>query len=163
LRLAGIPDVVRKIMLGGARAFGQKRLATMFGKMAPLAELKREQASYREQFAALPIDAIVCPPEHLPAVTHGATDMLAITYGFAFVFNLLYWPAGVVYGTRVSKGEEHATPPVRDAFGKRWKQVESGSEGLPVGVQVAARPNREDVVLAVMKVLQPGDPERPNL
>ena len=163
LRMASIPHPVRRMMLGAARLIGQKRLATMFGNMSPLDQLKREQVAYRERFEAMPVDAIVCPPAHLPAVTHGACDMLATTYGFCFVFNVLYWPAGVVFATRVRPDEEHATPAVKDAFGGRWKRVESGSAGLPVGVQVAARRNREDVVLAVMKVLQPGDPEQPNL
>jgi Asp-tRNA(Asn)/Glu-tRNA(Gln) amidotransferase A subunit family amidase len=163
LRMAAIPYPVRRVLLGTARVFGQRRIATLFSKMAPLDELEREQAAYREKFAAQPIDAVLCPPAHLPAVTHGACDMLTTTFSFCFLFNLLHWPAGVVFGTRVRAGEEHATPPVRDAFRRRWKQVETGSAGLPVGVQIGARPNREDVVLAAMKVLQPGDPERPTI
>lgn len=163
LRLTSIPFFMRRMMLGGARVFGQKRLSRLLGKMGPIEELKREQAAFRAQFDALPVDVILYPPSHLPALVHGACDMLTTTFSFCFLANLLHWPAGVVYGTRVREGEEHALPPVRDAFGKRWKQVETGSVGLPVGVQVAARPNREDLVLAVMKVLQPGDPERPSL
>jgi fatty acid amide hydrolase len=161
LRLTSIPYVMRRVMLGGARVFGQKRLATLLGNMSPLEALKREQAALRQQYDALPVDALLCPPTHLPALVHGACDMLTTTFSFCFLFNTLHWPAGVVFGTRVRAGEEHALPPVRDAFGKRWKQVETESAGLPVGVQVAARPQRDDLVLALMRVLQAGDPERP--
>jgi fatty acid amide hydrolase len=48
-------------------------------------------------------------------------------------------------------------------------ETDAGSAGLPVGVQVLAKPWREDVVLALMRILQdrlrgnPDYPARPNL
>jgi fatty acid amide hydrolase len=41
-------------------------------------------------------------------------------------------------------------------------ETDAGSAGLPVGVQVVARPWREDVVLAVMQRLQDSIRERPD-
>jgi fatty acid amide hydrolase len=40
--------------------------------------------------------------------------------------------------------------------------VDAGSAGLPVGVQVAARPWREDVVLSVMSALEEDFRSRPD-
>ena len=34
------------------------------------------------------------------------------------------------------------------------RRVDRGSAGLPVGVQVAARPNREDLIFAVMGAVE---------
>jgi fatty acid amide hydrolase len=36
------------------------------------------------------------------------------------------------------------------------RRVDKGSAGLPVGVQVAAGPNREDLILAVMSAVETG-------
>lgn len=113
---------------------------------------------YRREFlAALDserIDAIVCPPYPLPAVPHGASARLGPANGHTLLFNLLGMPAGVVPVTRVRAGEESRRVPGRDAMERVAREIEEGSAGLPVGVQVAARPWREDVVLAVMKAIE---------
>jgi len=68
-------------------------------------------------------------------------------------YNFLNFPAGVVPVTRVRPGEaERAEPDGR--LQKRAAEVDRDSEGLPVGVQVAGRPWREDLVLAVMKAVE---------
>ena len=57
----------------------------------------------------------------------------------------------------------------RDRVERAAVETDAGSVGLPVGVQVVARPWREDVVLAVMRQLQealrgrPDYPTRPPL
>jgi hypothetical protein len=55
---------------------------------------------------------------------------------------------------RVRAGEESDRPPSRDLVERTARKVEKGSAGLPVGVQVAARHWREDIVLAVMSALE---------
>ncbi|NOH02663.1 MAG: hypothetical protein HND47_12245 [Chloroflexi bacterium] len=77
--------------------------------------------------------------------------------------------AGVVAAGRVRAGEESDRQPSRDSVEQAALRVETGSVGLPVGVQVAARHWREDVALAVMSALekhfesQSDYPTRPNL
>lgn len=80
-------------------------------------------------------DAIICPVAPLPAVPHGDT-MLDPTYAgfdpmFSYVvpFNLTGWPCGTV-------------------------RTGTSKEGLPLGIQVAANPWREDVVLAILELLE---------
>jgi amidase len=65
-------------------------------------------------------DVIICPVNATPATLHGEPTPFKYTY----LYNLLGWPVAVV---------RCATSP----------------EGLPIGVQIVARPWREDVALAV--------------
>jgi fatty acid amide hydrolase len=75
-------------------------------------------------------------------------------HGHALLFNLMGLPAGVVAATRVRPGEESARTVGRDRSDHVARRIEAGSAGLPIGVQVAARPWREDVVLAVMEAIE---------
>lgn len=103
-------------------------------------------AAYRARFAAAldvsGIQALVCPPLGVPAPTHGTSVELRPCQSYGALFNLLGMPAGTVAASRIRPGEEG----VRD--------VDRGSAGLPVGVQVAAPHRREDVVLGVMIALE---------
>ncbi|WP_437577183.1 amidase family protein [Sorangium sp. So ce887] len=106
------------------------------------------------------LDALLCPPYPLPAVPHGATVRLGPVHGHTLLFNLVGMPAGVVAWTRVRPGEESGRPPSRDRADQAARAAEQGSAGLPIGVQVAARLWREDVVLAVLGALEAGNPAR---
>ena len=83
--------------------------------------------------------------------------------------NVLGMPAGVVAASRVRAGEESDRPRTRDVVERTVLENEQGTAGLPIGVQVAARHWREDIVLAVMAALeehfraQPDYPHEPSL
>jgi amidase len=87
-------------------------------------------------------DVIICPVCALPAWPHSATitEEQFFAGSYSITYNLTGWPAVAVRG---------GTSP----------------EGLPIGVQVVARPWREDVALAVAQHLETvlGDWQRPNL
>ena len=71
-------------------------------------------------------DAIVCPPLLLAAVPHDTEPGdKYVAWANGIIHNLTGWPTGVV-------------------------RAGTTAEGLPVGVQVVARPWREDVVLALL-------------
>jgi amidase len=72
-------------------------------------------------------DVIICPVCAHPAAPHGAFER--VTSSYVKPYNLTGWPAGSVNGG-------------------------ASSAGLPIGVQVVGRPWREDVVLAVMQLLE---------
>jgi fatty acid amide hydrolase len=91
---------------------------------------------------------LLCPPNAHPALTHGGGRYLNVP-NYTMLYNLLGMPAGVVAATRVHTGEECDRSASRDVVQRAARAVEMGSAGLPVGVQVAARHWREDVVLAV--------------
>jgi fatty acid amide hydrolase len=134
--------------------------------------LVEQQNEYRGRFLAAldggQFDAILCPPNGLPALTHDCFYG-AVAGSYGLLYNLLGMPAGVVAATRVRPGEESDRPASRDPALRVARAVEAGSAGLPVGVQVVARHWREDVALAVMAALeehfraQPDYPTRPPL
>jgi amidase len=76
-------------------------------------------------------DAILCPVNARPAVAHGTTLDDDVLPGFSYTqtYNLTGWPAVVV-------------------------RAGTSPDGLPIGVQVIARPWRDDVALALARTLE---------
>ena len=76
-------------------------------------------------------DLILCPEGAYPALPHGATigHEGYGDYSYTNAYNLTGWPGGVV-------------------------RAGTSPEGLPIGVQVVARPWRDDVALAVIKFIE---------
>jgi fatty acid amide hydrolase len=70
-------------------------------------------------------------------------------------YNLLDFPAGSVPVTTV-RGDElvREVKGRKDRLEKRAAAIESASRGLPVGVQVIAKPYQEHVALAVMAAIE---------
>lgn len=166
MALAALPRPVVGALRPLLRAVGQPTLAAGlepfgFRDTAHYWELVEAQHDYRERFAAGldkapggPFDVILCPPCALPALTHGATKDLATVGAYACLYNLLGYPAGVVPVSRVRRDEAVGRAASRDAIEKLALAVEQGSAGLPVGVQVVARPWREHVALAAMAAIE---------
>lgn len=100
------------------------------------------------------IDVLLCPPCSLPAVTHGSARDLVTAGAYANLYNVLGYPTGIVPLTRVRVGEEVGRQPSKDIVEEVARKVEQGSAGLPIGVQVVARPWREHVALAVMSAIE---------
>lgn len=173
LRGSSMPGPLRKWMGKMLKSSGQERLAFVLQATGVRTaegfwKLVNERNQYRLRFLraleAGGFDAILCPPTSLPALRHGsATDLLDFD-SYARLFNVLGLPAGVVAAGRVRAGEESDRQPGRDPVEQAAQRVEQGSAGLPVGVQVAAWPWREDVALAVMAALEQhfeGQPDYP--
>ena len=89
---------------------------------------------YRQQMSVFMagFDALICPVAPTPAVMHGDTMPDPAYAGFdpmfsyLVPFNLTGWPCGTV-------------------------RAGSSKKGLPLGIQVAANPWREDIVLAILE------------
>jgi fatty acid amide hydrolase len=163
--LGRLPEWSRRLLAVLAARAGQRRLAhamRAWGERSVDAYWRLIDArnAYRAAFLARldteRIDALLCPPYPLPAVPHGDSARLGPVNGHALLFNLMGLPAGVVAATRVRSGEESMRSVGRDRSEHVARRIEVGSAGLPIGVQVAARPWREDVVLAVMEALELG-------
>ncbi len=132
-------------------------------------QLVEEQMEYQRLFQKAldqaeigPIDLIVCPACALPAIKHGSSGDLALAGGYTALYNVLGYPTGIVPLTRVRAEEEVGRKPSRDLVEKAAYQVEVGSAGLPVGVQVVARPWREHVALAAMRTIEQIAGKRPD-
>ncbi|WP_425614088.1 amidase [Anatilimnocola sp. NA78] len=163
----GLNRLSRAVLVTGMRLLGQKYLAQLFQEARPrstdefwkLVRRRDElQASFRDRFAAGRFDAILSPPHALPAPQHGKPIDLVSAASWAFLPNLLGWPAGVVLATTVQADEQDSRPASRDQVLKQAKAVDAGSGGLPSGAQVFAPPWREDTVLAVMAAIERGVP-----
>lgn len=121
-------------------------------------QLVEAQIDYQQRFKRAldrdQIDVILSPACPLPSFTHGASNQLGTTGAYTILYNLLGYPAGVVPLTRVGQDEQTSRTPTKDMVEKVALHVEQNSAGLPVGVQVAARPWREHVALAVMEAIE---------
>jgi amidase len=86
---------------------------------------RSQMLSFMEDF-----DVILCPVNAVPAMAHRSEDGEDLRpFSYTMTYNLTGWPGAVVRG---------GTSP----------------EGLPIGVQIVARPWREDVALAVARLLE---------
>ena len=76
-------------------------------------------------------DVLISPVAPFPALPHGASVRDDVFPGFSYTMthNLTGWPAAVV-------------------------RCGTSQEGLPIGVQIAAAPWREDLILAVALELE---------
>ncbi len=166
LRLAGAPRPVNLTLRGALAVTGQRNTGQVlraFGHRDTLHywRLVEAQMDYQRRFLdALdqdeggPFDVIICPACALPAFPHGASADLLAGGGYETLYNVLGYPAGVVPLTRVQAGEESTRKSSLDRMERVARTAEEGSAGLPVGVQVVARPWREHVALAAMSAIQ---------
>lgn len=166
MRVSSLPGIVRAPLVSLLKQSGQAHMASSLQDIRGALSvdqywrLVEERNQYRQHFlAALDarrFDALLCPPHALPALTHGSSGTLNPTNAgsYAILYNLLGLPAGVAPITRVQPGEESERSVGKDSVERAAHAVEMGSAGLPVGVQVVARPWREDIVLALMAALE---------
>jgi fatty acid amide hydrolase len=120
---------------------------------------------YRERaLAALDeIDVILSPASPLPPLRHGASLEVGTMGIYCCVYNVLGWPAGVVPWTRVRAGEESDRAASKDPCFVAARETERDAAGLPIAVQVAARPWRDHVALAAMAALEHDAASRPDV
>jgi fatty acid amide hydrolase len=161
-RFRVLPLGMRRLMGTAAHTFGQDNLGLMLGSMgaksaAELWRLTDRLRTYRlELLGAMEkagVDALLGPVMATPAFPHGGSKNFTLASSYTIVFNATQLPAGVVPVTRVRPGET-ARPASRDAIVRQAGRVDEASEGLPVGVQVAARPWKDHVALAVMSAIE---------
>lgn len=96
---------------------------------------RRSLLTFMEQY-----DVLVCPVCSFTGMLHGSTYDRLAAFSYTMTYNLTGWPAAVV-------------------------RVGSTRGGLPIGVQIVARPWREDVALAVASRIEKalGGYQRPPL
>ena len=173
-RLARMPDLARRAAARAMAALGESRVSKLLDAIgrkrvdelwALTARRTRLRLGEMEAWRRAELDAVICPITTTPALRHGDSHDFALGAVHAMRYNLLNLPAGVVPVTRVRR-DETARPTRRDRLDKKAAAIEAESAGLPIAVQVVARPYREDVALAVMKVIESAarsDPSHPAL
>jgi len=160
--LTSVPLNVRRMMARAAAAVGQPNFALMLSAMGSktAAELWRLTGLLRDYRVALldsmdrlGIDVLLCPPLATPALPHGESKNFTLASSYSIAFNATQLPAGVVPVMRVREGETTRAKS-RDSVERRAARVDAKSVGLPVGVQVVARPWKDEVALAVMAAIE---------
>lgn len=160
---AEMPNILRPLIAKFMKAQGQNHLSWQVSSMGKVSaidymSLVERRTMYRfrwlEAMSTAELDAILCPPFALPALTHDTVSQLFPASTYAIPFNVIGFPAGVVPMTTVQLGEETDRSIGRDKVDITAHAVEEGSSGLPVGVQIVAPHWREDVVLAIMSALE---------
>jgi amidase len=110
--------------------------------VAELGELVGRWDAFRREmlFFISNYDVLLCPVCSFAGMEHGSTYDRLSSFSYTMTSNLTGWPAAVVRGGTTESG-------------------------LPIGVQIVARPWREDVALAVAQALQDaqGGWQRPTL
>jgi fatty acid amide hydrolase len=162
LQLAKVPDSVRRAMARGARIAGQAGLARMLdamGKKSVAAfwghtyALRRYRAELLDMMDAVGVDVILCPAYATPALPHGMSKNFTAASTPALLYNAVQFPGGVVPVTRV-RPDETRRPSPQGMVEKHAAKVDAKSAGLPVGVQLVARPWQDEVAMAVMATLE---------
>lgn len=165
LLVAGLPNAVRPLIAAALRLGGQHHMAFAItaaqrSRGVALERVEADIAAYRAAYTSAMdvagVDVVLSPPNALPALRHGASEYLSVANVAAYtvLHNVLGLPAGVVPVTTVKGGEESDRPASYDLVERAALETERGSAGLPIGVQVAARLWREDLVLAAMTAIE---------
>jgi fatty acid amide hydrolase len=156
----------RSVLAALVRALGQRHLGALIDSIGErsvdgLWQLCERQIDYRDRFAqamdtsdAGRLDLLLGPPVATPAFLHGATKDLGLPGIYTSLYNVLGYPAGVVPVGKVRTGEESDRPASKDMAEKAAARSEAGSAGLPLAVQVVARPWCEHQALAAMHVIE---------
>jgi fatty acid amide hydrolase len=113
-------------------------------------ELKNEFVTIYQQNS---YDAIISPVFPLPAIKHSHSKELMIFIDYAFIFNILDFPSGVIpirkSGKIVNKYDDNYS----DMFTQKIRENLEDCEGLPIGIQVSTIANHDESCLGIMKVI----------
>ncbi|EGR34573.1 hypothetical protein IMG5_006590 [Ichthyophthirius multifiliis] len=159
--LASLPQflgVFVSLILG---FLGQKRLQKLIETFKELPASEYVSTCYKIQilkqkfieiFQKNNISSILCPSSGTPAFSHGKNAETVLSCYYNFMWNLLDFPAGVLPITTVLENEQHyKNSLIKDILSKKIDQFMKGSMGMPVGIQVVALPNQDEVALNIMK------------
>lgn len=164
VRLAALPRWLRPLLAAVMlNPLGKRKMAELFQASGPrtadsLWQITWQAAQQIEEIFRTwddaQVDVVLCPVHATPALLPNASVDLLPGASYSVLMNLLGVPCGTVPAPRVRASEETDRDSRADASYRLAKRVETGSQGLPVGVQVAGRLWREDQVLATMEALE---------
>jgi fatty acid amide hydrolase len=162
LLTAAMPLWLRGIAGATLRRFATGSVDEYWRTIEAIADFRQALLRAFEKAEGGPIDVVLCPAYAVPAVRHGATELMPMPGAYAPIANVSGFPAGIVPVTRVRPDEESDRPASRDLMDRVARESERGSAGLPIAVQVIARPWRDHVALAAMAKIEAAARKRPD-
>jgi len=137
---------------------GEKRASALINKFAFLDrrefidkskrfnELKAEFIKYwkKENYTA-----IICPVMPTPAISPNVSDKFISFNTSNFLFNFLDMPSCAV-PVKLNENVDFR-PKFNDSYTRAFEKEIKDSKGLPLGVQVGALPQQDEIVLRIMK------------
>ncbi len=165
IMLAKASVLVRKVLWGLAGLLGQKslrRIIPYFGGkgIAFRNSVEAQQREFISKFLGAmdhspigKLDAIISPVCALPAYLHNTADKVGLGGIYTGVHNVTGFPAGVATITKVQRDEAIGRKATVDLLQKTASKIEAASQGLPLAVQIAARPWNEQIVIALINLL----------
>lgn len=162
LMLSAAGESKRSMILKIVRLLGQRHAARMipfFGGRGEefLEQWSEKQSEYRSDFLRAMdeqrIDAILGPISPVPAFLHDSSDKIGLGGTYSLIYNMLGFPAGIARVSTVRDDEAVGRRAGFDLGERSASKAEAGSAGMPLAVQIAARPWREDIVLALIERL----------
>lgn len=168
LRTAKLPKAIRQTLATILGLTGERRAASVVSSLgnksvARFWEIIAQRTAIRRQAAAewdrAGVDVVLCPPHATGPLLHGQSTEFSMGGNYAMRYNLLNFPAGTLPVTFIQdaetvRGVGSAAPAPTDRVERIAAAVDLNSGGLPVSVQVVARPWQESRVLAVMGALE---------
>lgn len=162
LMTARIPPALRPVVSSALQRAGEPRLAYLIEAIGrrPVADYwalvaERDRLSHTEhrELCAQGIDALLGPATASAAPPRDGPAIAAGLFGYTGRFNVLGMPAGVVPVTRV-RTDDRVRENKGDRFDRALAAIERRAVGLPVGIQVAARPWHDHIALALMRAIE---------
>ena len=165
LLMLKVPSLIRAALVAALRSpmISQLRAALMLSSVHPKSSeelfdyhalMIRFIDGFTTAWQEQGFDAVISPGLGMPALLHGGSRELTPVCSYTFMWNVLHYPVGVVPIGLTERHECAYESATNDLFTKAARATVAGSEGLPVGVQVAALPWRDETVLRVMKELE---------
>ena len=161
--LFGMPNFLKKIVLGLVGMFKSKRMAKTGATLKKYSSdeidnLGRRNARFERYFKQrwdnLKLDAVICPTFPHCSYKHAQQKELAFMADYFMLWNVVHYPAGVVPVTEVLPGEDQGyTDRHNDVLTHSLRASMQGSVGMPIGIQVAAPKWKDEECLAVMQIL----------
>uniref|UniRef100_A0A913HJ60 Anoctamin n=1 Tax=Strongyloides stercoralis TaxID=6248 RepID=A0A913HJ60_STRER len=118
--------------------------------------IEKYRYKFVEQMKEEDIDVLLLPPNGTHAMPHDKPLEMIPVISYTGIFNLLDFGAGVVTTSKVNENDiaNLETYKINDRYNNIAKNIGKDGFGLPLGVQVAAPPFKEETVLRVMKDIE---------
>jgi fatty acid amide hydrolase len=162
MMMASASSWKRNAVISLASIFGQKnlpRILSYFGGQGEdfLKTWAKEREKYQHELESAMdeagIDAILSPMAALPAFLQNSVHKIGLGGNYAILYNVSGFPAGVARVGEVQQHEAVARKSSLDLVERKVAQTETMTASLPLSVQIAAKPWREDIIFSLIETL----------